>query len=145
MGRDLEKTGLTWRKVVYCWRKEIKSYPQHHSTTPTVATSAAAAGSGGRRGLEKQSCHAEKAANRHLNLPRTHVTLICATRARSAGGGGLHSEARARAGGRQTEALRLGRLCSTPALLYAGPPYGTDRGTDAESWACGNAPMVLLT
>ena len=25
MGRDLEKTGLTWRKVVYCWRKEIKS------------------------------------------------------------------------------------------------------------------------
>ena len=25
MGLDLEKTGLTWRKVVYCWRKEIKS------------------------------------------------------------------------------------------------------------------------
>ena len=26
MGRDLEKTGpsLTWRKVVYCWRKEIE-------------------------------------------------------------------------------------------------------------------------
>ena len=25
MGRDLEKTVLTWRKVAYCWRKEIKS------------------------------------------------------------------------------------------------------------------------
>ena len=27
----MEKTGLTWRKVVYCWRKEIKScYPTPH-------------------------------------------------------------------------------------------------------------------
>ena len=24
----MEKTGLTWRKVVYCWRKEIKSSSQ---------------------------------------------------------------------------------------------------------------------
>ena len=39
------------------------------------------------------------------------------------------------AGGR-TEALRLARLSSTPARF--APPRGTDCGTDAQSWACGN-------
>ena len=99
----------------------------HHHTAPACAVPVAAAGSGGVLRPKEQQSRAEKAAAHHPNLPRLHVTSICAVQGCRAGGGGTHSGPcrRAANGGAAAGAPLLNadhparRPAYTPADLHA--------------------------